>query len=99
MGETGGPLFTALPFRSKIRENFFRFYGYCGRRCPILSLEVIVMSPKELLYIEDALGHEKFLKTQCEEAVQNLQDGELKTYCQQLMDKHQQIFNQFYSLV
>lgn len=99
MDETGGPLFTALPFRSKIRENFFRFYGYCGRRCPILSLEVIVMSPKELLYIEDALGHEKFLKTQCEEAVQNLQDGELKTYCQQLMDKHQQIFNQFYSLV
>ena len=32
------------------------------------------MSPKELNYIEDALGHEQFLKTQCQEAAQNLQD-------------------------
>lgn len=28
------------------------------------------MSPKELNYIEDALGHEQFLKTQCQEAAQ-----------------------------
>ena len=26
------------------------------------------MSPKELLYIEDALGHEKFLINQCQQA-------------------------------
>ena len=57
------------------------------------------MSPKELLYIEDALGHEQFLKTQCQEAIQNLQDGELKNYAQQLVNKHQQIFDQFYGLV
>ena len=61
--------------------------------------EVPDMSPKELLYIEDALGHEKFLKTQCQEAIQNLQDGELKNYAQQLVNKHQQIFDQFYGLV
>ena len=61
--------------------------------------EVSDMSPKELLYIEDALGHEKFLKTQCQEAIQNLQDGELKNYAQQLVNKHQQIFDQFYGLV
>ena len=30
------------------------------------------MRPKELLYIEDALGHEKFLKTQCRQAAQAL---------------------------
>ena len=36
------------------------------------------MSPKELNYIDDALGHEKFLKTQCQDAIKNLQDGELK---------------------
>ena len=36
--------------------------------------EVRDMSPKELLYIEDALGHEKFLKTQCQQAMQNLTD-------------------------
>lgn len=57
------------------------------------------MSPKELTYIEDALGHEKFLKTQCQEAISNLQDPELKACAQQLMDKHQQIFNNFYNLV
>ena len=57
------------------------------------------MSPKELLYIEDALGHEKFLKTQRQEAVQNLQDGELKNCVQQLMNKHQQLFDSFYQLV
>lgn len=57
------------------------------------------MSPKELLYIEDALGHEQFLKTQCQDAMQNLQDGELKNQVQQMMDKHNQIFSQFYNLV
>ena len=31
------------------------------------------MSPKELMYIEDALGHEAFLKTQCQQAAQALQ--------------------------
>ncbi len=57
------------------------------------------MSPKELLYIEDALGHEKFLKTQCQQAMQNLTDPELKNYVQQLMTKHQELFDQFYQLV
>ena len=50
------------------------------------------MSPKELNYIEDALGHEQ-------EAAQNLQDPQLKQYAQQLADKHQQLFNQFMQLV
>ncbi len=57
------------------------------------------MSPKELLYIEDALGHEKFLKTQCQEAVQALQDGDLKNCVQQMLNKHQQLFDGFYQLV
>lgn len=57
------------------------------------------MSTKELLYIEDALGHEQFSMTQCQEAVQKLQDADLKQYAQQLMDRHQQIFSKFYGLV
>lgn len=57
------------------------------------------MSPKELNYIEDALGHEQFLKTQCQEAIQNLQDQELKSCVQQIGQKHQQIFDNFYNLV
>lgn len=57
------------------------------------------MSPKELAYIEDALGHEQFLKTQCQNAAQNLQDAELKQYAQQLMDEHSKLFGQFFQLV
>ena len=57
------------------------------------------MSPKELNYIEDALGHEQFLKTQCQEAIQNLQDQELKSCVHQISQKHQQIFDNFYNLV
>lgn len=56
------------------------------------------MSPKELNYIDDALGHEKFLKTQCQDAIKNLQDAELKSCVQQIYDKHQQIFDTFYKL-
>ncbi len=56
------------------------------------------MSPKELNYVDDALGHEKFLKTQCQEAIQNLQDAELKNCVQQIAEKHKQIFDTFYHL-
>lgn len=57
------------------------------------------MSPKELLYIEDALGHEQFSITQCKNAAENLQDTQLKEYVQEMMNKHQQAFGQFYQLV
>lgn len=57
------------------------------------------MSPKELTYIEDALSHEKFLKTQCQEAMKNLQSEELKAQVQQMEQKHQQIFDSFYNLI
>lgn len=57
------------------------------------------MSPKELLYIEDALGHEQFLLTQCKDASRNMQDPTLKQYAQQMADKHQKIFDRFLNLV
>ena len=57
------------------------------------------MSPKELTSIEDALGHEKFLKSQCQEAAKNLNDQELKSSVEQLSQKHQQLFDSFYNLV
>lgn len=69
-----------------------------SQKLHILNVEVIIMSPKELDYVADALGHEKFFKTQCQDAIQNLQDPELKTCVQQIADKHQQIFNNFYNL-
>lgn len=57
------------------------------------------MSPKELLYVEDALGHENILKAQCQQALNNLTDPELKTFVQQMMHDHQQLFSRFYQLV
>lgn len=57
------------------------------------------MSNKELLYVEDALNHEKFLKTQCQQAIANLTDPDLKNFVQQMMQKHQELFAQFYQLV
>ena len=36
------------------------------------------MSPKELLYIDDALGHTQFLMTQCREAANRLTDPALR---------------------
>lgn len=57
------------------------------------------MSPKELNYIEDALGHETFLVNQCMEACKNLQDPELKAYVEKLQKQHEKLFQDFYSLV
>lgn len=57
------------------------------------------MSPKELLYIEDALGHEKFLKTQCLEVASKIQDNDLKQCIEQIITKHEGLFQQFYSLL
>ncbi|MCC8022454.1 MAG: hypothetical protein LIO46_01520 [Clostridiales bacterium] len=57
------------------------------------------MSPKELLYIEDALGHEQAMQTICQDSAQRIQDPELKQLVNQLCTQHQQIFSQFYNLV
>ena len=35
------------------------------------------MTSKELLYVEDALGHEKYFQTKCNEAAQQIQDETL----------------------
>ena len=57
------------------------------------------MTPKEILYVEDALGHAQFLTQQTQNAVNMLQDNVLRQQAQQLVSKNQQIFQQFYSLV
>ena len=57
------------------------------------------MTPKELLYVEDALGHIQFLQTQCADAAAQLTDPELKQQAGQLQTRHQQLFQQFFNLV
>lgn len=57
------------------------------------------MSPKELLYIEDALGHAQFLMNQCRTAAAQLTDPELKSHAQRLVDGNRKIFTQLFDLV
>ena len=57
------------------------------------------MSPKELLYIEDALGHEKQVKETCQSSVNLLEDAELKSFVSSLGAKHQICFENFYKLL
>ncbi len=57
------------------------------------------MSPKELLYIEDALGHSQFLMTQCRAAASQLSDPALRSQAQQLANTNQKLFNQFLNLM
>ena len=57
------------------------------------------MTSKEPLYLEDALGHEKYFQSKCNETASQLQDIELKTCIEQMAQKHQQIFQRFYGLL
>lgn len=57
------------------------------------------MTPKEVLYVEDALGHTQFLMTQCRTAAAQLSDPALKTQAQELLKSNQELFQQFYELV
>ena len=57
------------------------------------------MTPKEVNYLEDALGHTQFLMTQCRTAIQQLTDPALQNQAQQLLQSNQQLFQQFYDLV
>lgn len=57
------------------------------------------MSPKELSYIQDALSHQKHMKTKCTDYANQIQDAELKSYVNQLADAHKKLFDQFYQLL
>ena len=57
------------------------------------------MTEKELLYVQDALGHEQYFKTQCRDTASRIQDGELKRFAPQLEQKHSEIFRSFLGLL
>lgn len=57
------------------------------------------MSQKELLYIEDALGHEQQMKTACTDFASQIQDPELRDFVMQLSARHGESFNRFYGLL
>ena len=57
------------------------------------------MTSKELIYVEDALGHEQNMQKTCSNFAMQLQDPELKSFVQGLCAKHQDNFNNFYNLL
>lgn len=57
------------------------------------------MSPKELLYIADGLGHEKHMKTCCQNAVDQLQDPELKAFVKKMATRHGKSFDKLFNLL
>lgn len=57
------------------------------------------MTTKELLYVEDALGHEQYFQTKFQETVNQIQDEDLKSCVQQMAQTHNQIFQSFYGLL
>lgn len=57
------------------------------------------MTSKELLYVEDALGHEKFMKSCCCKSSSQIQDNNLSNYVKELETKHNEIFNSFLNLL
>ena len=57
------------------------------------------MSPKELLYIEDALGHEQQIKTLCTDSASSVTDPDLKNLISSVAQKHADCFSRFYSLL
>jgi len=65
----------------------------------ILSLGGDNMTSKELLYVEDALGHENFMKTCSKNTSSQLQDATLSTYIGELEQKHTELFNKFLNLL
>ena len=57
------------------------------------------MSPKELLYIEDILGHEKQIDATCTDTATKLTDNDLKSLVNEVGKKHKTEFNKFYGLL
>ncbi len=57
------------------------------------------MTSKELLYVEDALGHENFMKSCSKKTASKLTDPMLCTYIGELEQKHTEIFNKFLNLL
>ncbi|MFR2534627.1 MAG: hypothetical protein ACLTEH_04300 [Clostridia bacterium] len=57
------------------------------------------MTSKELLYVEDALGHEKFMKSCSQKTSTQLTDAMLSAYIGELTTKHTELFNKFLNLL
>ena len=56
------------------------------------------MTSKELLYVEDALSHEAYMKTCSKKTGAQLTDPTLASYISELQKKHTELYNKFLNL-
>lgn len=57
------------------------------------------MTQKELLYVEDAIGHEKNVSSIIEEKIEMLEDKNLQTFMKNELKKHQLIESKLMNLL
>ncbi len=57
------------------------------------------MTNKELLYVEDALEHEAYMKNCCKKTSSQLTDPTLSSYICELHKKHTDLYNKFLNLL
>ena len=49
------------------------------------------MTQKELLYVEDAIGHEKNIVSICEDAINNIEDEEIISFMKAEIKSHEKM--------
>ena len=57
------------------------------------------MTSKELLYVEDALGHEQFMQKCTMDSSNQIQDQNLASYLKELNQIHTNLFNKCLNLL
>lgn len=57
------------------------------------------MTSKELLYVEDALGHAKFYQTKFQEVANKISDPDLKSCALDMVQKHKKTYDEIYKLL
>ncbi len=57
------------------------------------------MTQKELLYVEDAIGHEKNIISICENMLENLDDESLVSFIEDQIDSHTSIKDKLMNLL
>ena len=98
-----GSCINRSPLRHNNKRNGEKLKKYVAARRfspEQISIKVVFgMTEKELLYVQDALGHEQYFQTQCKETSAKIQDAELRSCIEQMASKHREIFNSFYGLL
>ena len=57
------------------------------------------MTPKELLYVKDALGHEQHMQQKCQQTASQLTDKSLQNYVKKLETRFGDHFTTLYDTV